>query len=262
MPFITLTTDWGYKDPYVGALKGIILRDCRDAQIIDISHDVPVHDIVQAAYIFKNGSRHFPDGTVHIIGVENSQVELPPLLIIRHLKQHYIAADCGIFSMVFSEMPLDIARIKAPVQLRKSNTSHILARTAAYLANGGDLYQVGEKIPAFEERIFPRAVIDGDFVRATVIYIDHYGNAVLNLDAVAFKKVSRDRPFSILLKRYTLAQEKLYLHYSEVEDGEALSMINSCDMLEIAINNGSAAQLIGIKTGDIIRLEFHDRQDR
>ena len=261
MPFITLTTDWGVKDHYVGALKGAILKECSNAQFIDISHLIPAHDIVQAAYIVKNGTKNFPDGTIHIIGVENNQVQLAPLIIVKENNQHYIGADCGIFSMVFSSVPADIARIKAPVQLRKTNTSLILSRTAAYLANGGDLYQVGEKILSFEERISPRAVVDGDFIRTTVIYIDNFGNAVLNLDAEEFKKVSRNRPFSILLKRYTIAQEKLYMHYTEVEDGEALSIMNSSNMMEIAIHNNSAAQLIGIKTGDIIRLEFHDNQN-
>jgi S-adenosylmethionine hydrolase len=262
MPLITLTTDWGYKDPYIGALKGAILKECANAQLIDISHEVPAHDIVQGAYIFKNAAKNFPEGTVHIIGIENTQVELAPLLIIKKDNQHFIGADCGIFSMIFSSIPSEIVRIKAPVQLRKTNTAYILARSAAFLSNGGDLYQVGEKIPSFEERIFPRPVIENDFVRTTVIYIDHYGNAVLNLDMQSFKEICRDRSFSILLKRYALTQEKLFLHYSEVEDGEAISIINSCEMLEIAINNGNASQLIGIKTGDIIRLEFHDRPAR
>lgn len=259
MPLITLTTDWGFKDPFVGALKGSILSDCSSAQIIDISHFVPVHDIVQGAYIFKNAAKHFPAGTIHIIAIENNQVELAPLIIIKHNNQHYIGSDCGIFSMIFNEVPDDIARVKAPILLRKTNTTHIIARTAAYLANGGDLYQVGEKIPVYEERIFPRAVIEGDFIRATVIYIDHFGNAVLNLDAGSFKKIGRDRPFSLLLKRYTIEQEKLYLHYSEVGEGEAISIMNAGGMMEVAIYNGNASLLIGIKTGDIIRIEFHDR---
>lgn len=262
MPLITLTTDWGYKDPFVGALKGSILRECREAQLIDISHLIPAYDIAQAAYIFKNGTRFFPDQTVHIVSVENNQVELAPLIIIRHLNQHYIGPDCGLFSMVFPSMPADIARIKAPVQLRKTNTTYILAKTAAYLANGGDLYQVGEKIQAYEERTTPRAVIDQNFVMTTVIYIDHFGNAVLNLDAEGFRSVSRNRPFTILLKRYSFTQEKLYLHYSEVSDGETISLINSCGMLEIALNNSNASQMIGIKKGDTIRLEFHDQTHR
>lgn len=258
MPLITLTTDWGIKDPYVGALKGSILKECSNAQFVDISHFIPPHNIIQAAYIFKFGIKNFPQGTIHIIGVENNAKGLAPMLIIRHDNQYFLGPDSGLFSIIFPDLPDDIVRIKTSLELRKSNTPYILARTAAYIANGGDMYQVGEKIDAYQKRFFPLALIEGNFVRATVIYIDNFGNVVLNIDAPGFNTISQNRPFSILLKNYSIFQEKLYLHYSEVVDGEAISIINSGGMIEIAINNGNASQLIGIKTGDIIRLEFHD----
>lgn len=257
-PFITLTTDWGNKDHYVASLKGAILKDCNNVHFIDISHFVSRHDIVQAAYIFKNGSKGFGSGTVHIIGIENSQIQLAPLIIVKHNDQHFIGPDSGFFSMVFLVKPADIVRIKAPIQLRKSNTSHILARTAAYLANGGDLYEVGEKIDSYEERMYPRPVFDGNYIRTTVIYIDHFGNAVLNLDLENFKKFGKNRTFTILLKRNEVFQQSLFYHYSEVDSGEAVAIVNNGDMIEIGIYNDNASLLIGIKSGDIIRMEFHD----
>ncbi len=262
MPLITLTTDWGLKDSFVGALKGAILTDCSSATIVDITHGVPLHDITEAAYIFKHASKHFPPGTVHLISIENHQVGLAPILIILLNKQYYIGPDSGIFSMIFSKPPADMVRIKAPLSLRQTNTSHILARTAAYLANGGDMYQVGEKTETFTVKYIPNAVLEGNLVRTTVIYIDHFGNVVLNLDAGNFQAIGKSRSFTILLKREQIEQAALYSHYSEVEDGEILCLLNAGGMLEIAINNGNASRMLGIKTGDTIRLEFHDHQNR
>jgi S-adenosylmethionine hydrolase len=234
MPIITLTTDLGTNDHYVGVLKGSILSECADATIVDISHEIPPYDILKAAYTLKNSFKHFPKGTIHIIGVNPEISEKALSLAIYHKGQYFIGADNGVFSLIFEEQPEKIVEIDIMVNPESITfpTKDIFTKAACHLAKGGTL---------------------------EMIHIDHYGNIITNIDKTFFKAFGQEREFKIEFRRGDYDITSISQFYSKVPEGEKLALFSSTGMLEIAMNKGNASKLLGMKESDIVRIEFYDR---
>ena len=254
MQIVTLTTDFGSQDYYVPVLKGAILSRHRAVNIVDISHQIKHHDIVQAAFVLKNTWSAFPEGTIHVVSVNNLGGERGRFLAFKYEKHIFIGPDNGIFTLVFPKLlPLNIIEIPF-AGLNFESVREALANTVGQLAANSALELLGNPAKDILQRITFQPVIAPSQIRGAVIYIDNYDNVVSNVTRDLFEKVGRGRPFQLYFKRHDPILN-LSKHYNDVPIGETLCLFNS-DYLEVAINMGKAAELFGLKIEDTIQIDF------
>jgi S-adenosylmethionine hydrolase len=257
MAIITLTTDLGLKDYYVSAVKGSILSQLPDVTLVDISHLVPSFNIQEAAYILKNSYPSFPEGTIHIIGV-NAEATAQHAHIALQVSGHFfIGADNGIFSLLFDKTPDKIVELNIRHDSNNPTfpTRDVFAKAACHLARGGSIDLIGTAKPGVNERILFRPVSIGDNLRGSIIYIDSYNNVVTNITRKLVNETGKGRAFSIRFGSHEI--EKLSVVYNDVVEGEILAMFNAAGHLEIAMNRGKASQLLNLHMGDTITLIFN-----
>lgn len=258
MAIITLTTDLGHKDFYQAVLKGSILSQFPDANLIDITHDIPAFNILQAAFVLKNAFHYFPKSTVHLIGIDSVFDENARYLALKYSDHYFVGSDNGLFSLLFDENPSEIVEltILQDLKLLHFPLSDILAKAAAHLAKGGTLAEIGLPVQTIKEKISLNPVIEQNMIRGSVIYIDSFQNVITNINKSIFTEVQRKRNFTLFFRRNESISE-LSWHYNEVPEGEKLCLFGISNHLEIAINKGNASGLLGLKLGDIVRIEFH-----
>jgi len=256
MPVITLTTDWGTTDYFVGAIKGEILTACSDAAIIDISHSIMAHDLVSGAFIFKNAWHHFPKGTVHVCAVSGTTDSPSPLIAAQHQGHFFIGVDNGFFSLVMDGFPEEAYFILDAKGQKVMPNSVILASSAAYLTKGGKIADMGEKMSEWVEKSMLQAVTEESTIRGSAIYFDSYGNVVTNIEKALFERIGRGRRFEIILRSRQYTITEISQDYHDVSRGNLLAFYNEAGFLEVAISHGKAASLLGIKYADTIRVEF------
>jgi S-adenosylmethionine hydrolase len=257
MAIITLTTDLGYKDFYQAALKGSILSQLPNANIVDISHDVAAFNIPQAAFILKNAFHYFPKSTVHLIGIDSVFNEKTRYLALKYRDHYFIGSDNGIFSLLFEEKPDEIVELNIMQDLKYLHfpLSDIFPKAASHLAKGGKLRDIGIPVSGVEDRMTIQPVIERDIIRGSVIYIDSFQNIITNITKEIFTSVQLNRDFTLFFKRNESISQ-LSWHYNEVPEGEKLCLFGISNHLEIAINKGNASGLLGLHLGDIVRIEF------
>jgi len=256
MPIITLTSDWGQRDYFLAAVKGKILNLLPSANIIDISHGISPFNLKQASFIIRNCYPHYPQGTVHILSLLTEKAENTPHLAVQYNGQFFIGADNGIFSLIFDQSPEKIVSISA---LNENGIKDIPARdrfveAAVYLASGQPIGQLGEPVSQWKEQLHFLPVVSGDVIRGVVIYINQYENVVTNITRDLVEKVSKGRKYIIDFRGESL--KGINQSYQEVPIGEIVALFGSTGHLEIAINQGNAASLLGLDINDPVRVEF------
>lgn len=274
MSLITLTTDFGTKDHFVGAVKGAIYTELPDAKVIDITHEISPFNIAETAYLIKNSYKSFPKGTIHIIGVD-SELSDDNKHIALLLDDHYfICPDNGLISMIASEInPTKIVEINIHDRIESSfPVLDVFVQVACFIAKGGNLSVIGKEIQDFKRmvEIQPKINQTQTKIIGGVIYIDNYGNIISNISKKLFIETGKGRPFKLTAHRHVFT--KIYCKYNEVvapnttdirqHDGEKLALFNSAGFLEIAIYRsnlgsvGGASSLLGLKYRDPINIEF------
>jgi len=275
MPIITLTTDFGTKDHFVGALKGAIYKELSDAKIIDISHQITPFNITETAYILKNSYQNFPKGTIHIIGVDSEiSIENKPLAIELD-GQFFICGDNGIISMITNEI-IPEKLVEITIQNTNENNPAILdvfVKVACHIARGGMLEVIGKKIEKVKElfEIQPQINIEQNQIVGAVIYIDNFGNVISNISQNTFNNIGKGRDFEIIARSYKFT--KIYKKYNDIvdfkipegkrqDDGKRLALFNSSNFLEISMYRsnlktvGGASSLLGLNYRDNITIRF------
>ncbi len=275
MSLITLTTDFGTKDHFVGAVKGAIYSELKDARIVDISHHISPFHITETAYILKNAYQNFPKGSIHIIGVD-SELSIENKHIAILLDEHYfICPDNGIISMIASEIkPEKIVEITIHNNIISSfNVLDIFVKVACHIARGGTLEIIGKKINDYKKlkEVQPHINDEKNQIMGSVIYIDNYGNIISNISKKLFQEIGKGRSFEIIARNYTF--DKIFQKYNEFinynspieqrqDDGKKLALFNSANYLEIAIYKsnlttvGGASSLLGLDYRDTITVRF------
>ena len=274
MSIITLTTDYGLKDHFVGALKGKILSEYPEAQIIDISHDIDPFNIVEASYIIGAAYSSFPKGTVHLIGVDMELNKENLHIAMQWNDSYFIAADNGILSMLSQKIvPQKIVAINIHDRLPSDASGlDVFVTVASHIAKGGLLNVIGREISSLKEITEMKAVVadDNNTLRGHVIYIDHFGNVVTNISKKQFLEVAKGRPYEIQMKTKNI--KTILPNYSAIAisdkypiknyEGEKLAIFNEAGFLEIAIFRsnpskvGSANSLLGLNYRDAVTIEF------
>lgn len=251
MAIITLTTDLGLKDHYIGSVKGSILSRFPEAAIIDISHQVPTYNIQDAAYIIKNAYPNFPKGSIHIIGIKAEQTSQSSHVIVFSDGHYFISADNGIFSFLDSAVE---KIIELPASISTFPTRDVFAVAATAMAKGVKMEELGKTKESLLERMPFRAATMGDMIRGTVEYIDSYGNVMCNITQTLFNQVGKGREFKIEFARYEIL--KISKTYNDVPEGEILALFNSANQLEISMNSDRANSMLNLKLNDSITIRF------
>ena len=274
MSIITLTTDYGLKDHFVGALKGKILSEYSEASIIDISHDIDPFNTVEASYIIGASYASFPKGTVHLIGVDMESNKENQHIVMQWNDHYFIAADNGILSMLSQKIvPQKMVAINIHDRLHNEATDlDVFVKVACHIAKGGLMNVIGKEINGIKQVTDLQALlaIDGNSLKGHVIYIDHFGNVVTNITKKYFIEVAKGRPYEIVLKTKNI--KTILPNYSAIAnsdkypikyyEGEKLAIFNEAGFLEIAIFRsnpskvGSANSLLGLNYRDIINIVF------
>lgn len=250
---VTFTTDFGMIDYYAGVVKGAILCQNPSINFIDLSHNIEAYNIVQGAYVLKNAYRSFPKKTIHIVSVNNFN-DNTAFIAIRYRDYYFIGPDNGLFSLVFEEMPTEIYYLP----FHESGTfplKNIYAKAVNHILSDKPFEQIGAKALRIKERITLQPVISQSQIKGSVIHIDNYENAIINIPRVLFEQIAQNRPFELYFKRYDPITE-ICQNYSETEAGETLCLFNSAGYLEIAVNLGKAASLHNLKIDDTIQIDF------
>jgi S-adenosylmethionine hydrolase len=274
MSIITLTTDYGLKDHFVGALKGKIISEYPETTIIDISHDIDPFNILEASYIISSSYNSFPKGTVHIIGVDSEQNKENKHVAIQWNDHFFIAADNGILSMLTQKIvPQKMVAITIHDRLHNDATDlDVFVKVACHIAKGGMLNVIGKEITQLKSVTGLQTTIATDFnsIKGHVIYIDHFGNVVTNISKKQFLEVAKGRPFEIVMKTKNI--KTILPNYSSIAtnekyaiknyEGEKLAIFNEAGFLEIAIFRsnpskiGSANSLLGLSYREVVLIEF------
>ena len=281
MSIITLTTDYGLKDHFVGALKGKILSQLPDVTIIDISHDIDPFNIAQASYIIESAYANFPKGTVHIIGVDAERNKENNHIALQWNDHYFIAADNGILSILTQKIvPQKIVTITIHDRLHLDATDlDVLVTVASHLSKGGLLNVIGKETTDLKDitQLQPTLLNNNSVIKGCVIYIDHFGNVVTNITKKIFLEVAQGRPYEIHFNAKFHQKSKnniktIYPKYSEIAanesfpiknyEGQRLALFNEANYLELAIFRsnpntvGSASSLFGLNYRDTVEIIF------
>ncbi|MES2810833.1 MAG: SAM-dependent chlorinase/fluorinase [Bacteroidota bacterium] len=274
MSIITLTTDFGLKDHFVGALKGKILTENSGVQIIDISHDIDLFNISEASYIINASYSSFPKGTVHLIAVDSERTSENKHVAIQWNDHYFICADNGILSILTQRIkPQKIVEINIHDRLPEgSGDLDVFVTVASHLAKGGALSVIGKEIQAIKVVNELQPIVSSDFsnIKGYVVYIDHFGNCVTNISRKLIGDIEKGRAFDIKFGTKTI--KKIHQSYSDFTvrenytlkdyEGEKLALFNEAGFLEIAIYKsnpntvGSANSLLGLKYRDVVNVVF------
>ncbi len=249
---ITLTTDFGLQDHYVGAMKAVMLGINPNARLVDISHDVPPQDIMAGAWILRNSAMLFPPNTVHLVVVDPGVgTDRNPVAV--HVEdQYFVGPDNGIFSLIGEDFDLKAVRINNSSLWRKeqSDTFHgrdIFAPVAANLAGETPFEDLGEPISELVSYKWAIPISDRDGIQGWVVHIDRFGNLVTNISASLIRESSIASNFKIYVGNAIL--KNIEKTFSSVADGEPVAYIGSSGNLEIAINKGNAREMLDVKKG-------------
>lgn len=254
---ITLTTDFGLADPFVGIMKGVILSIAPNVQLVDITHEIRAYDVIEAALLLDSAYRYFPQETIHLVVVDPGVGSARRPMVAAARGHIFVGPDNGVFSFVLNTEPMApippayAITNKSLFQDRVSRTFHgrdIFAPVAAHLARGTPIESVGPRILDFVKKPLPKPRPQGDKLVGTVLRIDKFGNIITNL-----KREDLPRDFSIRVAGLPIT--RLCASFSEAEPGEFLAFEGSTGYIELALNQGSAADRLSIGRGAEIEVE-------
>lgn len=252
-PILTLTTDFGLSDQYVGVMKGVILGICPGASIVDISHTVTPYEIAEGAFLLAQAYPHFPRGTVHVVVVDPGVGTSRRPILAEAAGQYFIAPDNGVLGLVYAREEIKVRAVTAERYFRQpvSQTFHgrdIFAPVAAHLAACGRPARFGKRIADYLRRDdFARPLRTGKRIwTGAVLHIDHFGNVVTNFRLEDVPGLA-ERPFWMTLGPHRI--DVLARNYAACPPGEPFLIVGSSGYLEISLHQASAARALGCAVG-------------
>jgi hypothetical protein len=256
-PVIALLTDFGSRDHYAGAMKGVVLGICPDATLVDISHDLPPHDVLGAALELAAAYRYFPTGTIFLVVVDPGVGSARRGIAAEAGDYKFVAPDNGVLTAVVDEHPpkrvveLTERKYARPTVSRTFEGRDRFAPAAAWLAKGIELAALGRSAGAIHRLEIPKPRVGADGIDGQVLRVDHFGNLITNIDRRSFDKVA-DGPLDIRAGSHVVS--RVVSTYADVPPGEACALFGSTDHLEIAANGASAAAELGLGRGASVHI--------
>ena len=257
MALITFMSDFGDNDHYVAAVKARILGINPELRIVDVSHTITPFDITHGSYVLRSVFREFPPGTVHLVAVNTIDHESDNFIIINMEGHNFIGPDNGLFSLISEEQPQKIIQLSNPdIEYSVFPTRDIMARATAMLAGGTQIEELGVITTDFKRLLGRQLKATKKQISGNVIRIDHFGNAITNIDQEIFNIIQKERGFAVKFGRETI--RNIHSGYASVEPGECFVVFNSNGFLEIGINKGSAAELMGLGFDTPVMINFDE----
>jgi S-adenosylmethionine hydrolase len=256
-PRITLLTDFGTRDGYVGAMKGVIALICPNALIDDASHDIPHGEIVHAAYTLRRYWKLYPPGTIHVVVVDPGVGSERRAVAVSADERLLIGPDNGVLSLALRDceqsnaVELTVARFQRAPRSATFHGRDVFAPAAAHLACGLAIAELGASATNLVMLPVREPEVSAQRVRGEVISIDRFGNLITNLPA------SLTEPDHVLAVKGRLIPVRGT--YAQARVGEALALVNSDGLIEIAVRNGNAAAVLQIERGTEVELR-HEKE--
>lgn len=262
-PIITLTTDFGTSDGYLAAMKGAVLSVCPQARLIDISHQIPPHDVMEAAFVLRQAIPFFPPKTIHLVVVDPGVGSARPGVALSHENHIYVGPDNGLFALVLDTAEPENLVILDPASVGGgssiSRTFHgrdLFGPAAARLACGASLSDLGQRTGTLCSMHWAIPIDDMHGIRGWVVHVDHFGNCITNISRSVFELRVAGRQTKCYVGSTIL--HGLHETYSDVAAGEPVMLFGSGDVLEIAVNQGNAASLLHVRRGMPVNIVFTD----
>lgn len=274
MSIITLTTDYGIKDHFVAAVKGKILTSMPSAQIVDISHCIDLYNIANASYVVYGAYKNFPKGSIHMVLVESEMFDQTSFLLTKCNGHYFLTANNGAITLLANADEVETI-IDLHIPNSCLDTVSLYAFIAKKVVEGEPILNLGKQISYgdCEQLVELRSKVADDqkSIKGSIIYIDHYGNAVTNISKDLFEKVRNKRKFVIHASRYKIS--KINEYYSDFNtqvksireyEGDMLFIFNDLGFLQMCIyksdlnNVGNAKTMFGLSYRDTVIIEFID----
>jgi len=257
-PVIALLSDFGTRDHYAGTMKGVMIGICPDVTLIDITHDITPHDVMEGALQLAASCRYFPSGTIFLVVVDPGVGSLRKGIAAEAGEYRFVAPDNGVLTAVFKELPpkrvveLTERRYARPTVSRTFEGRDRFAPAAAWLAKGIQLSALGRSITSYQQVEIPQPVA-GDALAGVVLLIDRFGNLVTNIDRRTFEAFSRGQPVALSVAGHPVAG--VVATYADIHSGEVCALFGSSEHLEFAVNGGSAAAALGVARGAPVEIQ-------
>lgn len=253
---ITLTTDFGVRDCYAAAMKGVIATLAPSAKVVDLTHEIAAHDVFEAAVFLAGATPFFPPETIHVVVVDPGVGTVRKALAVRAGGATYVCPDNGVLTLVLRRMRLEEAREIRSAACRRERVSatfhgrDVFAPAAAALATGEPFGDVGPRLRALTELDAPRVTRDAERIAGAVVHVDRFGNAITNIHR---EDVGAAAPPEVVIAGRSLPMARTY---GDVAPGEALALWGSSDFLEVAVHCGRADAVLGVTRGAPVEMRI------
>jgi S-adenosyl-L-methionine hydrolase (adenosine-forming) len=254
---ITLTTDFGLQDSFVGIMKGVIARINPNVGVVDLTHGIPAQDVLAGALTLRHSLRYFPRGTIHVAVVDPGVGSARRSLLIERDGNYFVGPDNGLLSLAIGEKKPDrVVQLSNPAYHLQptSATFHardVFAPAAAHLSLGVPLLSFGEKLETYEQLVLPKPIGSRNGVDGEIIYIDNFGNLFTNIEEHDLTGLAAKRCEIVI---GPIRIRGLAPNYAAARSGDFVAVVNSWGLLEIAVYRGNAQQNSGVKIGDKLKL--------
>jgi hypothetical protein len=253
---VAMMTDFGLRDGYVGAMKGIMLKINPRIRWVDVGHQIKRHDIVSAALMLSHICDHFPQGCVHLAVVDPGVGSDRRALVVETADYFFVGPDNGILEPVLEKhTPVGLVSIEDSPFLppERSDTFHgrdVFAPVAAHCASGVPVKRFGRPVRDYQRLDIPRPHHADQTLEGQVVAVDHFGNLVTNISRQDLERFSKGSGVFVLAGAARI--EKISRSYSQVAQGSPLAIFNSWDHLEVAVNGADACQVLGLGMGGAV----------
>jgi S-adenosylmethionine hydrolase len=255
-PVIALLSDFGTRDHYAGTMKGVILNICPDATLVDITHDVPAHDVLDGSLQLAAAAKYFPAGTIFLAVVDPGVGSARRGIAAEAGDYRFVAPDNGVLTSVLREwapkkiVELTDRRYARPTVSRTFEGRDRFAPAAAWLAKGTQLTALGRPAPDYHRLDIPLPVVEDSAVTGVVVRVDRFGNVVTNIDRRTFESVARSGTMEVITGAQSIG--RLVATYADIQPGEICALFGSTDHLELAANSESAADRLQLARGGVV----------
>ena len=252
-PVIALLSDFGTRDHYVGTMKGVILGICPEVTLVDVTHDIAPHDVLEGALELAASYRFFPAGTIFVAVVDPGVGSARRGIAADTGDYRFIGPDNGLLTAVLKEAPpkkiveLTERRYARPTVSRTFEGRDRFAPAAAWLAKGIQLSALGRNVADCQRLEIPQPVVEDSRLSGAVMRVDRFGNLVTNIDRKTFERFGREGAVQIAAGGATVG--RLVATYADMQRDEVCALFGSTDHLELATNSGSASLLLGLTRG-------------
>lgn len=257
VPTVTLLTDYGTRDHFVASMKGVMFGICPQLNVIDISHDIQAHDIIEAAFLIRSCFKYFPMRTIHVVVVDPTVGSSRKAIMVSTENYYFLAPDNGVLSLIYeAEDVSTVVEITAEhyIALEPSKTFHgrdIFAPAAAWLAKGIDITNFGDPLEDYVKLALPKAKMVGEGqIKGAVLHVDRFGNMITNITRNDYEQARAKAPgdaFKVTVGKQEISGLKEF--YAQGQKGEMMALFGSTDFLEIAQNQGAAAKTLALSRG-------------